>query len=310
MLEALYEKLKCCIYVCCFYVAILIRYLYVGYGIPSYLSEIVSELDVDIDASDYGRGTSSNVKNCGNEGECYGNTIDTSDTNRSYYGGPICCTAAHACEHGNLSTQLNFDNNLINAVPTAVRCDGYWSCANTTIESMNGGHVYSTGQSSCYYCEINGVTRKYNAFCTAAESCVGAEIYNFGNLLCTGESSCKMVNGYNISNVYVYANLGADSGSLSNIRDNVYCVSRQSCLSTNINNVITGNVVGIGYQSLYGANISNIFNGSVIGIGFSALRNAEIRNVNDSVIGIGGSVLRSCVIENVANVCLFFFFID
>ena len=285
--------------------------VYTGYEIPAYLYQIVSVLNNEAEISTYGNSYSTciqettNAKNCGNYSGCTKMTLDTSDTNGYNYGGPVCCTAYYGCSSSELTSELNFEDNLINIAPTAVRCDGRYSCLNMSlIKTLNGGHVYFSGSFSGISSTVSG-NYKYDVYCTAASSCFDTSISNFQALYCNGYHSCTHTNGYNISNVYVYGYLGASTSTLSNIFNNVYCAAVLACSEMVIDNVINGDILAIGYESSFQSTINNVFNGSVIGIGRFVFSNSIISNVADQVVGIGESALYQTSIKNVPTVCFF-----
>ena len=286
--------------------------LYTGYKTPDYLDEIVSVLENEVEGSTYGNSYSTciqattNAKNCGDYSGCSHMTIDTSDINSNNYGGPVCCTSYYGCDGSQLTSKLNFDDHLINIAPTAIRCDGSYSCLNASlIGTSNGGHVYFSGSFAGVGSTVDGITGdyNYNVYCTAVSSCFDSRISNFKNLYCNGYHSCTNTNGYNIGSVYVYGYLGASMSTLSNIFNNVYCAAPLACSGMVIDNVINGNILSIGYLSSFQSTINTVLNGSVIGIGRLVFSNSTISNVADQVIGIGESALYHTRIQNVANVC-------
>ena len=214
--------------------------------------------------------------NCEDYQECsYSEDLESTESNT----GAICCSSYQGC-YGADSIRTTLNLSIVNADDVAIRCDGFSSCATSSlIYAQNGGNIYLSGFWAAGLVTLEA-NMNYDIFCSGDSACTHAIIESCDNLYCTGSYSCfgcfiiQFVN-----NIWAYGE-GALFGSVvKDVYDSIYCGGYQSCIYVNIYNV-TGDVYGHSYQVLYSSTIENV-NGSVYGIGTEALQGAHIRNVKN-----------------------------
>ena len=216
-------------------------------------------------------------------------------SNKNFNNETICCTANYAC----------FESKNIINTGSNTRCDGSYSCTNSTIANTNGS-IYATGncamQYSSYNC--NYVSNNVNAyvdfdiFCTGTESCEWSSLSFGNNVYCSGYKGCFEATIKSVNNVWGTGFESLYGVNLSNIFNNVYCLT--TCRQANIKNV-TGNVMGFGPYALAEANVKNVAR-QVTGFGSYILTEATIQNISKKMEIVGDYGMYGATIENVTEI--------
>lgn len=110
------------------------------------------------ESGEYLCNNNSNTVQCDDYFECFNqsNIINTD--------GPICCSSSQACQQVS-NIYLNGTSVTQNTNRLEIRCDGYYSCYDSTITAIYGADIYLTGEQACYYCIIT-TTVEFDILCT------------------------------------------------------------------------------------------------------------------------------------------------
>lgn len=227
-------------------------------------------------------GTATGVINCNGYQECTDMYLSTT----SAFPGPICCSARSGCENaGNITSEIETGLFL-----TAVRCDGYLSCAGLSSHTGVilggggfGGNIYFSGYRSLDTTSVVKTTRSYDVFCTGETGCRYGKFRLVGNVYCMASWSCRYSDIENVNYVWSYGYYSLDYVEIRNVTSNVYCGSYYSCTSSKMSH-IGKNVYGYGFRALYSAQMNDI-GVNVLGFGTEALSEATI-NVTENVCGM------------------------
>ena len=165
-----------------------------------------------------------------------------------------------------------------------MRCDGIYSCYDTSIiSSTNGGDIYITGGSLAVnnrnIVPVLATSSEYDILCSGYNSCYNYKVQSGNNIYCLADQSCVFTNfNGGIGNIYSYGWSSTRLAIMDNINDSVYCHGYESCMQTLISNV-NKMVIGYGYLVLSNSYISNI-NDAVVGIGYQSLYSTSISFTN------------------------------